>query len=216
VKAMKKNKIFYVIPLLFLAGCGFIGEMDNFDGNSFEADNLYEEKIKNNLTDERIEKLINETYKEEELESFVSIELSNKIKGSEIFTISNNKQNTYIRVFKREEDKIKKIWEKTVETPVDGKYFVDAIMPDEANGKNYLAISIHRQPRMQLSYFIIGQSLVNDEVDIVYDTEFSQRKYLEFGEIVVKNERFLITSDEKIMYNITIKENQFLKKDGIF
>jgi hypothetical protein len=213
---MKKNKILYIIPLLFLAGCGFMGEKDKNEGKTFFADNLYEEEIKNNLSDERIENLINETYKEEELESFVSLELSNKIKGSEIFTISNNKQNTYIRVFKREKDKIKIIWGKTIETPVDGKYFVDAIMPDEANGKNYLAISIHRQPRMQLSYFIIGQSLVNDKVDIVYDTEFSQREYLEFGEIIVKNERFLISSDEKIMYNITIKENQFFKKDGIF
>jgi hypothetical protein len=206
---MSKKILLLVIFAIFLTGCG---EKDENKEKLFSINEIDSKEIRKNLSDDRIKKIVEKTYKKEKLMELISIELTTITKGTEIFTISKDEQHTYFRTFKRDKDKIKLTMEEKVENDPASDYYVDSIFPYVSNETNIIAVGIHRNPHMYLSFFLVGQLKEKEKMEIIYDNEINNKEPIYMGEIVIVNNRIVVTENGSELYYLFPSEEKIQKK----
>ena len=210
---MNKKIFLLVIFAIFLTGCG---EKDENKEKLFSINELDSEEIRKNLSDDRIKKIVEQKYKKEKLIELISIELSTNTKGTEIFTISKDEKHTFFRTFKRNKDEIKLTMEEKVQNDPISEYFIDSILPDVSNEANIIAVGIHRNPHMFLSFFLVGHLKETEKIGIIYDNEIINKEPIYMGEIVIAGNRMVITENGRELYYLFPSEGKIQKKMRTF
>lgn len=210
---MKSFRILMILAVVFvLTGC----QKDEQKDKLFLINQEEKAEMKDLLKDEEIEKIIKETYKNEEFVDIIAIELSKKHKGSEVFTLSTTDERTYFRVFKRVKDSVELIWEKESFYNSNQIYNLESIAPNVLNETNMLIISRYKNPQMNLSYFVIGQIDKDGEVEIIYDNEFQNNEPIRRGEIRAYKDRIELKSDGMFESTLYISTDGMVKTNQSF